>query len=333
MAEPLHKMLAGGLKKVAAAQEHDLQAIQALALPGATVNAEDVLIGSAKVAHDQHDRSNERFPKSYLDRFAETLPGKSLLTGHDYSKAPAGRWFDAEVRPDPETGGSSLYGKFYVDAKSEMARQIQLGIAKDVSIGFRPDTLHCDGCNKEVSEFRRDDACQHQKATYGGDVQKVEAMEGSLVWLGCQPGAQVMGQSSPLYQRKMALAQAAQEDDMELKEALQEIERLKPLAEQAENYTQAAGKYEAFLRAEIRRKTEVKELTASRDADAAKKAVAFVGKMSAYATIEQLEEMNADLDEQLKTVLATKGSATPLDSAGGTMTKRQPWEPRTRVQG
>jgi len=62
------------------------------------VGDEDVHVRQARIAHNQHDRSYERFPKTYLDRFAETLPGKSLLAGHTRGALPLGRWFRADTR-------------------------------------------------------------------------------------------------------------------------------------------------------------------------------------------------------------------------------------------
>lgn len=334
----------GSLTKMAAAQPSDLDLIKQHTQPGAEMAAEDVLIVQAMLAHDQYDRSHERFPVSYLQRFAETLPGKALLEGHDYNKRPQGRWFDAEVRDfvgarDPANPGHGLYAKFYVNAKSDLASDIRLGIAKDVSIGFIPDKRFCDHCGKD---YERE--CVHMAGqeydgklatvTYGGDEKKAEAVEGSIVWLGCQPGAQVLGQSSSLYQRKMALAEAAREGDntVDLVAAKAEIERLKPLAEKGEQWKATAEKYEAYLRAEILRKTKAKEMASTRSEAAATKAAEFVGKLLLGSSVEHLESLNADLDEQLKAVLATGARAEGAGHVPGAddnqREKRQPWEPR-----
>lgn len=339
MPEVIRKIVEGGVGKMAQAQASDMALLQKYAPPGAEIAAEEVMIVNAVLAHTRLDRSFEQFSKAYLERFAETLPGKSFLIGHDYSKAPNGRWIDAEVRQAAE--GYDLHTKFYVKAGSSIADDIRLGIAKDVSIGFRPDRLICDLCNDDVWEAKSQ--CPHEPgheydgkvatATYGGDASKAEALEGSLVWLGCQPGAQVMGQSSPLYQRKMALAQAAQEDSMELKEALAEIERLKPLAEAGERYKKQAEAYEASLRAEILHDTQVKELAATRDPKAAERAVEFTKTLLGGANCEHLETMQKALKEQVKTLLATganaegAGHVPPLGETPPPQ-KRQPWEPR-----
>ncbi len=123
---------------------------------------------------------------------------------------------------------------------------------------------------------------------------------------------------------------------MELKEALAEIERLKPLAEAGAKYQKAAEKYEGFLREEILRKTKAKELASSRDAKAADSAAAFIGKILVGASVEHLETMNGDLDEHLKSVLAPSAKAEGAAHVPGTddnervASKRQAWEPRQR---
>jgi hypothetical protein len=330
----------GFVTKMAPAQPSDLDLIKQHTQPGAEIAAEDVLIVQAKLAHDQYDRSHERFPVSYLQRFAETLPGKALLEGHDYNKRPQGRWFDAEVRADGD--GHALFAKFYVKSTSELADEIRLGIAKDVSIGFIPDKRLCDVCEKD---FDRD--CQHfagqeydgklATVTYGGDEKKAEAVEGSIVWLGCQPGAQVLGQSSPLYQRKMALAAAAQSEGVsmtELEEARAEIDRLKAELAAGAGYKTAAEKYEASLREEILRLTKAKELATTRDTKAAEQAVEFTTLMLRGASVEHLETMKSTLQEQTKTLLAPNGKAEGAEHVpsgdGSVRQKRQAWEPRVR---
>lgn len=168
---------------------------------GEAVPPDQALVRTAHLCNTQYDRSHERFPVEYLERFAETIPGKSLLPGHDKSQVPMGVWLSGEVVKDG-AGISHLRVPFYMDAKSEMARRVRLGIAKQVSIGFKAAGRTCDLCGTAYDGF---DGCEngHQKGrtydgklctiTYSGDPTRVEAMEGSLVWLGCQYGAEVTG--------------------------------------------------------------------------------------------------------------------------------------------
>ena len=55
------------------------------------VKAEEVWTGRQSLANDQYDRAHERFPVEYLERFAETLPGKAVMGGHDYDTLPLDR--------------------------------------------------------------------------------------------------------------------------------------------------------------------------------------------------------------------------------------------------
>lgn len=191
----------------------------------------DLHIRSARVAHNQHDRTLERFPKAMLERFAETLPGKSLLPGHDTSALPLGRWFRADTRTRTEefpclvpgknadAGAEKaaelvpgfepksqrvtwLEGAFYFTAGPEteqLRRNIDSGVYQDVSIGFKYDDVDCDLCKK--SYLRSD--CPHLRGqrtadgqlvtlTYSGDPKQYEARETSIVYLGAQQQAELM---------------------------------------------------------------------------------------------------------------------------------------------
>jgi hypothetical protein len=169
------------------------------ALAHGPVPDEQVYVAQAKLANDQVDRSYERFPVEYLQRFAETIPGKALLPGHDQSAVPIGRWIDGAVERDTN-GVHHLVARFYVAAKSDLATRLRLGIAKDVSIRFKAAGRTCDLCGEAYDGPKR---CEHNKGqeydgrvctvTYSGDARRVEALEGSLVWLACQTGAQVTG--------------------------------------------------------------------------------------------------------------------------------------------
>src|SRR5207253_4992428 len=86
---------------------------------------------------------------------------------------------------------------FYRAAKRRLAKGLRIGLAKDVSIRFKGAGRRCDLCDEPY------DGCPHDKGheydgklctvTYSGDPQRYEALEGSLVWLACQRGAEVVG--------------------------------------------------------------------------------------------------------------------------------------------
>lgn len=203
---------------------------------GPGIAAEQVHVRSMLLAHDQYDRTYERFPKTYLERFAETLPGKSVLPGHNTQALPLGRFFKASVEQRTESfpvpkrrkgagEGDGAAGEqegakaeivagfeesrrkvawvaagFYFpqDEESEaLRRRIDTGVYRSVSIGFRFNELHCDLCKK--SYFGD---CSHlfghetedglvATGTYAGNTERVEALEGSLVYLGAQPMARL----------------------------------------------------------------------------------------------------------------------------------------------
>jgi hypothetical protein len=186
----------------------DLETIQALALPGFSVDPEALFIGRMSLANDIYDRSHERFPESYLQRFKETIVGKGVMVGHDYTREPAGHFYFAEVGGG--TDSKELLPSYYLLESDPLTAKIKAGIARYVSIGFNPDLRLCDFDGKDYDGWSKgeDDPCPHvagreydgqlARVTYGGDVAKVEALEGSFVWLGCQYGAQALGANQVL---------------------------------------------------------------------------------------------------------------------------------------
>lgn len=192
----------------------DLELIERSMLSGETFNPEDFFIGRMSLANTLYDRSGERFPESYLQRFAATLPGKGVMIGHDYTREPAGRFFTAKV--DGGADGHELVPSYYLLNSDPLTAKVKAGIANYVSIGFNPDIRICDIDGKDYDGWWKgeEDPCAHialreydgqlARVTYGGDVQKAEALEGSFVWLGCQYGAQTMGANQVLSPRAKA---------------------------------------------------------------------------------------------------------------------------------
>lgn len=196
-----------GLRAVPASEpaEADLALINERFSPH-PITAEDIHVRQARVAHNQYDRTLERFPKLMLERFAETLPGKSLLPGHRTGELPLGRWFRGDVRgrteefPVLERQGKSLEpgekgrpaeivpgfkpertrvswleGAFYFtnDPGTELFRKnIDTGVYQDVSIGFAYDDVDCDICK---TSYWRSGQCPH----YRGQVLE----DGTIVTL------------------------------------------------------------------------------------------------------------------------------------------------------
>lgn len=187
--------------------EAQLEAIQAYLLPGFPLDK--LYIREMELANNQVDRSHERFDSGYLRRFAETLPGKSVLVGHDDGSAPIGRFFQAKVGKG-SNGWQWVKAAFYMPVSNgnELARDsIDSGVWSHVSIGCLIDWngLMCDICGQPYyPSAGRDNNCPHLAGeeyegevctvTYSAkhsDMNKVEAVEGSIVYLGCQYDAAI----------------------------------------------------------------------------------------------------------------------------------------------
>lgn len=161
------------------------------------LKAEEVYVRKYLLAHNAVDRDRERFPDGMLDDFANTLPGKSLLFAHDRrSYLPMGLFFDASTEvmtleqfkaltgetanlPPDVASVKVLWSWFYMlkaPGNQEVIGNIDAGIFRHASIGFSAsDLIAIKG--------------QYQDTLYYEYVQPGEALEGSIVWLGAQPGA------------------------------------------------------------------------------------------------------------------------------------------------
>lgn len=179
-----------------------LEKINKLAL--VPLNEDQVYVRKYLMAHNGIDRDNERFHEDLLEDFATTLTGKGFFVeGHPSSWSGKGgpgegRFFDAyteemppekfkeltgeEIKlPDNVKKAKVLWGEAYLlklESNSDTLAKIDGGIYSYVSIGFKAPNFDVtdDRGNRIYAEYR----------------PKGEAMEGSLVWLGAQPGASVM---------------------------------------------------------------------------------------------------------------------------------------------
>lgn len=167
-----------------------------------TLSADQVYVRTAYLAHSGIDRDRDAFEKALLDDFARTLPGKGLFVKHpgsfDGDSGPGiGRWFDAKVIQVSQDEARRLLGEpglmfadnedaylleasYYIprsDKNADMITDIDAGVASFVSVGFAAATRTpiTEGTGNEVIAYR-----VHAPG---------EALEGSLVWLGAQPGA------------------------------------------------------------------------------------------------------------------------------------------------
>jgi hypothetical protein len=179
------------------------------------------------LANDQPDRSHERFDLGYLGRFSETIQGKSVLVGHDYGSVPVGKFFDSEIiKAENEWQWVAPWFYMPISPGNQLDRDnIDSGVWSYVSIGASVDYagLVCDICGQAYYPWLSNDAsapeCPHVLGrSYDGrvatatwttsrsDMIKVEAVEGSIVYLGCQYDAAIaksVEQSDELQKRKL----------------------------------------------------------------------------------------------------------------------------------
>jgi hypothetical protein len=156
------------------------------------------------MAHNGIDRDNERFNEELLANFAQTLPGKGFFVqghpgGYSGKGGPGeGLYFAARVEditpdefkaltgetlklPEGITQGKALFADAYVlalDSNADTRAKIDAGIIRFASIGFKAPLF-------DITDERGN-------YIYGEYRSGGEAREGSLVWLGAQPGAGVI---------------------------------------------------------------------------------------------------------------------------------------------
>lgn len=160
------------------------------------LTADQVYVRKFLLAHNAIDRDRERFAEALLDDFKATLPGKGLLWGHQWGPPGKGLFFDSateEMTPEQFTAltgevpnlpeGISmvkvLWGWAYVLQIAEnegVIANLNGGVYRHVSIGFK--ALNYDSVTD-----------QHGNVLFYEYRPKGVALEGSLVWLGAQPGA------------------------------------------------------------------------------------------------------------------------------------------------
>jgi len=162
---------------------------------------EQVYVRRFLMCHNAIDRDRERFNEILLEDFAKTLPGKGFFVeGHPSSWSGKGgpgegRFFNAMtemmtpeqfkklthedcVLPENVKQVKVLWADAYtlkLESNADTLAKIDAGIYCFASIGFNAPLM-------DVTDERGN-------MKYGEYQSKGEALEGSLVWLGAQPGA------------------------------------------------------------------------------------------------------------------------------------------------
>ncbi len=186
--------------------ENDLALINSFTLR--EFKADELYMRTMYLAHNAIDRDGEVIDTALIDNLATTLPGKGFFVKHpaswDGDSGPGeGRFFKAEKitmsqeearellrEPTLEFVGDEqatlLQASFYMSRAAggdNLIAKIDAGIAGDVSIGFN---------YAERTPIKRPDESVMAYRLHSPG----QAYEGSLVWLGAQPGARIHKQAS-----------------------------------------------------------------------------------------------------------------------------------------
>lgn len=164
-------------------------------------NADEIYIGQLRLAHNAIDRDGERFSEEVLERFKASIVRRTMLFDHaryDAKNSAIGKFFDVEMEAMSIEKAAEILGEdlslpagilevvilapwFYIPVNGidqQTLTKIDAGIYDYASIGFRAEALvpitDSNG-NTLYHEFR-------------GRGKSTEATEGSLVYLGAQPG-------------------------------------------------------------------------------------------------------------------------------------------------
>lgn len=122
------------------------------------VSADDVAVRGMLLCNSQRDYYYSRFSRRALDEVAEMLPGAPVMIGHDYSRVPIGRFFDSRVvriedSTLPKRDQYWVEGLYYAPRDDEgdaFIRRVDLGVWKEVSIGFRLSRAPCSICHRPI---------------------------------------------------------------------------------------------------------------------------------------------------------------------------------------
>lgn len=128
-----------------------------------SVSPDDVHIRGMLLTNTQRDFYYSRFTREALEEQTDLIPGAPVMAGHDYSRLPDARFFasrvirieDASLPKRDQYWTENLY---YVPRDAEgdaYVRRVDLGVFKEVSIGFRLASTPCSVCKKAIW------ACEH----------------------------------------------------------------------------------------------------------------------------------------------------------------------------
>lgn len=230
------------------------------------LTADEVFLGRMCLTATGPNRRHECFTVPQLERFATTIVGKSLLEGHDTTKRPIGRFYAARVEAHGQE--HRLMTDYYVNRvhNAALVSDIELGIQKHSSIGaYVVDEFVCNLCQLDYSGVKNEagQQCAHQAGreyenqvctvTRAGPEKFYEAIEGSLVYLGAHPAAELTTMSAVHLAKAALLTEKPPEEKMELQQALARIEALEQAAKESAALMEDGKAYRDWLKSEVTR--------------------------------------------------------------------------------
>jgi hypothetical protein len=191
------------------------------------LSAEDIHVRGMYLCNSKRDHYYSRFSLSALDEIAELIPGRPVMTGHNYHTLPVGRFFNARrvYRPElgePKNDSYWLEAHFYVPRDAEgdaLVRRIDQGIYREVSIGWRCVEGACALCGNSITDR---DRCGHVPGeVYEDGICEYEfngitaVLEGSLVFAGGQKDTSLFNPDAVAEAASMSAEQFAQRADLD----------------------------------------------------------------------------------------------------------------------
>jgi hypothetical protein len=166
------------------------------------MTADDFVVFTLDLCHNQVDRHFSRFPEEELETINELIVGRPLMERHDLrGSLPRGTFFRSRLHREGEV--VSVRPEVYVLRTPEnesFIRSIEGGVYRETSIGFSFRTPECSICGRDLR------TCDHVPGReYKGDTchfimrEVIDVIEGSIVASGSQ-GTRFVAQAreSPL---------------------------------------------------------------------------------------------------------------------------------------
>lgn len=134
--------------------------------------ADEVVVFNTLSCNDLVDRDLDKFPTKTVKDFA-ALPapygsiGKSFMVGHDYSKLPVGRIFDAGIKE--VEGATFMTNKVYLPNTAQhkdFIENMDYGVYWAVSVGVMLDDVKCAVCDNHMSSWGGYCFAGHVKGLY-----------------------------------------------------------------------------------------------------------------------------------------------------------------------